>query len=77
MGLTERILKETKKAEDRKNKPVFYEEDEEYYMYMPYQSQGFINENKGVFANDDDTSINTAKSIFDKTAVFKTKKTEE
>ena len=76
MGLTERILKETKKSEEKRTKPVYYEEDEEYYMYMPYPKSGFINENKGVFAAEDESSINTAKSIFDKTAVFHVKRDE-
>ena len=49
------------------------EEDSMGFSYMPYHSMGSLNEYKGVFANDDETSLNTAKSVFDRTAIFHVK----
>ena len=77
MRLTERMLEETKKVNRLKKKEndikQDQDEDETGLMYMPRPTRYFINKDKGVFGNDDDTSINTAKSVFDKTAVFNTR----
>ncbi|MCR5054136.1 MAG: hypothetical protein K6A69_04770 [Lachnospiraceae bacterium] len=75
MNLTDRMLKGTKdldKEQKRKKNNAIVEEDEMGYAYMDAPKWGYLNENKGVFANDDDNSINTMKSVFDRTAVFHT-----
>ena len=41
-----------------------------------YKPEGFLNGYRGVFDTTDEKSLNTAPSIFDKTAVFHTKKEE-
>ena len=74
MRLTERMLNENKKLNKQKAKETNFqldpEEDDMGMAYMPRPKIGYLNENKGVFDNEDETSINTAKSVFDKTAVF-------
>ncbi len=74
MGLTDRMLYETKKLNRQKKKEndiqQDQDEDETGMMYRPRPAFQYINKDKGVFGGDDDTSLNTAKSVFDKTAVF-------
>ena len=76
MRLTDRMLQETKKLNKQKKKENDIQqdkdEDEMGMMYMPRPKIGYLNKNKGVFGGEDDTSINTAKSVFDRTAVFHT-----
>lgn len=76
MKLTDRMLYETKKYNQQKKKEndiqQDQDEDETGMAYMPRPDLVFLNENKGVFANDDNSSINTAKSVFDRTALFHT-----
>ncbi len=63
---------EVRKKED---KSVVFEDDVDgYYMYMNREPSKFINEDKGVFDTTDMKSINTAPSVFDRTAIFHTKK---
>ena len=69
MRLTDRLLDGTKKQLE-KSKEKKRRIDDDDMDYITYKSIGNLNEYKGVFANDDDTSINTAKSVFDRTAVF-------
>ncbi len=45
--------------------------DEETYMYMDKKPVEFINEGDGVFDIKKQTGINSAKSVFDKSAIFK------
>ncbi len=71
----EQSQKEVRKKED---KSVVFEEDVgDYYMYDTRKWAGFLNSNRSVFDNKDETSINTAPSIFDKTAIFHTKKEDD
>ncbi|MBR6257309.1 MAG: hypothetical protein IKR23_08020 [Lachnospiraceae bacterium] len=76
MRLTDRMIEETKKLNRQKKKEndiqQDQDEDEMGMMYMPRPANRYLNKDKGVFGNDDDTSINTAKSVFDRTAVFHT-----
>ena len=48
------------------------EEDEMGYAYADRPPFVFLNRDKGAFANPDEHSLNTAPSVFEKTAVFKT-----
>ena len=48
------------------------EEDEMGYAYADRPPFVFLNRDKGVFANPDEHSLNTAPSVFEKTAIFKT-----
>ena len=78
MQLTDRVIKETKEINKRKAKAaqiqINPEEDEETLTYMPRPAFKYLNEDKGAFANSDENSINTAKSVFDKTAIFRVSK---
>lgn len=71
MQLDDRINKQNKKIEElRKFPPV--DEDEETYLYATRKPMEFINESKnGVFDIKNQSGINTAKSVFDK-SIFKT-----
>ncbi len=76
MQLTERMLRENRELEKKKNTQVvqYAEEDETGMMYMPRPATKFINSGESVFDNKDETSINTAKSVFDRTAIFTVKR---
>ncbi len=50
--------------------------DETGYAYSPAPPHVFLNENKGAFFSKDDTSINTAPSVFEKTTVFHVNQSE-
>ncbi len=77
MLLTQRLLDNNRRinAENKKKNDIQQDQDEDEmgYAYEEPVKWGYLNDYKGVFADDDDNAINTAKSIFDKTAVFKTK----
>ncbi len=76
MQLTERMLRENRELEKKKNTQVvqYAEEDETGMLYMPRPATKFINSGESVFDNKDETSINTAKSVFDRTAIFTVKR---
>ena len=62
--------REVRKKED---KSVVFEEDvDDYYMYMDRKMVPYLNDEKGVFDTTDTKSINTAPSVFDRTALFRT-----
>ncbi len=67
--------KEIRKKEDQSM--VFEEDVGDYLMYDNYKPEGFLNGYRGVFDTTDEKSLNTAPSIFDKTAIFHTKKEAE
>ncbi len=74
MKLTERVLNEGKRAiREKKDKKDFWENEEDNmgYMYEDAPKWKPLNEDEGVFANKDDKSINTAPSVFERTALFR------
>ena len=77
MKLTERVLRDEKRNLQEKKRKFDFWEDEADAMGYAYESppkMRFLNEEQGVFANKDETSINTAPSVFDRTAIFRTNK---
>ena len=70
----EREKEKNRKAKIRnEEKDIDSEEGEETYMYDIRKPMAFINEGEhGVFDITKQTGLNTAKSVFDKGAVFKT-----
>ena len=83
MRITESLVKKTydmrqKEIREKEDKSVIFEDDVDgYYMYDTPKWQGFINENRSVFDKKDDKSLNTAPSVFDRTAIFHTKKEDD
>lgn len=69
------IRKEIRDKED--NQPEFQDEEEGYFMYTDRPYFGDLNSNRSVFDTTDTTSINTAPSVFDRTAIFHTKTENE
>ena len=53
-----------------KQKPVF-DEDEETLMYKPVERRKYFNDSDDVFTQRDVKSLNTAPSVFDRDAIFK------
>ena len=47
------------------------DEDEETLMYRPAERRKFLNDSDDVFTQKDVKSLNTAPSVFDRCAVFK------
>ena len=78
MKLTERMIndsKEQQKKLDKKRAQYFYDDLNGTETGMTYEERpkfSFINSSKSAFDTPDEKSINTAKSIFDKTAIFHT-----
>ncbi len=75
MRFTERIIEEQRKNRLQQERNTDKQQDEQQedemgLAYMPRPRMGFLNENKGIFDNTDTTSINTAPSIFERTAIF-------
>ena len=70
----DKLQKKFQKDEDRRKKPAdYYDEEEETYMYDVKKPMAFINEGEhGVFDITKQTGLNSAKSVFDKGATFKT-----
>lgn len=74
MRLTDRTLYGMKELNRQKKKQNDVQQDQDDDVtgmaYMPRPKPVFLNNDKGVFDNQDEESINTAKSVFDRTAVF-------
>ena len=80
MRLTDRVLDNNKKWNREKKKELDVqqdvEEDDMGYAYDERPKWGYLNTDKGIFADDDNTSINTAPSVFERTAIFRVRKEE-
>ncbi len=75
MRLTDRVIEEQRrnrlqKEKETENQQEENQEDETGMAYRERPRFRFINDNNSIFDNDDDTSINTAPSVFDRTAIF-------
>ncbi len=75
MRFTDRIIEEQRKSRlqqerETDNQQDENQEDEMGLAYKPRPRMRFLNENRGIFDNKDDHSINTAPSIFERTAIF-------
>ena len=76
MGLDNRLDKDMKEIDKvRKFRNYDTSDDldgsEETLTYMKRRPAAFINEGNGVFDIKKQTGLNTAKSVFDKSAIFK------
>ena len=71
--INDELVRKNKEKNDKDIKigSGYYDEEEETYMYDVRKPQAFINEGAGVFDISKQTGINTAKSVFDRTALFK------
>ena len=73
--INDELSKKNKEKNERDIKigSGYYDEEEETYMYDVRRPMAFINDSEhGVFDISRLTGINTAKSVFDRGAVFKT-----
>ncbi len=72
--INDELVRKNKEKNDRDIKigSGYYDEEEETYLYDVRKPQEFINEGHGVFDISKQTGINTAKSVFDKGAYFRT-----
>lgn len=81
MALTERLIKGTQDVNRQKareyERQLDPEEDETGMAYAPRKTNQFINEEKGVFTTEMTSGINTEKSVFDKTAIFRVGNAED
>ena len=66
MNLSDRLAKQQRKK--NVNRP---EEEEETLTYLNRKSERSLNEEQGIFQGKTFEGINTEKSIFDRTAVFR------
>ncbi len=67
--------KELKKLRDRRLYADGDDEEstEEWFMYAEREKQPYFNKDRGVFEETDKKALNSALSVFDATAVFRTK----
>lgn len=75
MQLTERLIRDTGMKMKRKNALPF-EEEEDTMTYASRDRQKPLNRQTGVFHQQKLEGINTGRSVFDETAVFRTEKKE-
>lgn len=75
MQLTERLIRDTGMKMKRKN-ALPSEEEEDTMSYASRDRQKPLNRQAGVFHQQKLEGINTAGSVFDETAVFRTEKKE-
>ena len=64
-----RLDRENKKRDEKQQEP---EEDEQGYAYQSPPKWGYLNDYRGVFTDSAVQGINTAQSVFDRTALFRT-----
>ncbi len=50
----------------------YYQEEPDWMEYLERKSPGAINREEGVFGQERDSSINTARSVFEKGVIFST-----
>ena len=78
MKITDRMIEDANenKRELDKKRAQYYQDDlngtEMGYAYDDPVPMTFMNSKKSVFDTPDETSNNTAKSVFDRTAIFHT-----
>ncbi len=77
MNLGERLDKRIRKTAAPKGpEDLYYDTEADWMEYAPRETEGNLNENEGVFVRENIGGINTAKSVFDATAVFRVKQDE-
>ena len=78
MRVEKELVRSNKNAdEDKKAKKRRLDEpDDDLIEYRPHEWH-YINEGRNAFTSNMDSGINTAESVFDKYAVFKTHKQED
>ena len=73
MGLNERLYRDLERNERKRNSQDPYYADEPDWMIYEDRKMGEpLNRFKGSFAVKDETSINTAPSVFEKGTIFRT-----
>ena len=75
MRVTDRLIQDAKKREKRRRAPG--DEAEETYTYLPRTRQKAVNQEPGAFGSAMREGINTRRSAFDESAVFRTGKGQE
>ena len=72
MRIDDRLVKQNQDLLKKKRQRQL-DEDEETLRYAPSYRTKPINKNKGVFPEESFGGINTAQSVFDRTAIFNTR----
>ncbi len=77
MNLGERLDKRIRRAAGpQPPEDLYYDTEADWMEYAPRKSEGNLNENEGAFVREHTGGINTAKSVFDATTVFRTRQEE-
>ncbi|MCR5278206.1 MAG: hypothetical protein K6E19_02085 [Lachnospiraceae bacterium] len=74
MHIDERLAKQNKELQKKKQKRTFDDDGEDTLTYAPWKVMEPLNKYKGAFNDNSGSGINTAQSVFDRTAVFHTGK---
>ena len=68
--LSDELIKKNKEKQ-KQNQIRVFDEDEETLMYKPAERRKYFNDSDDAFTQKDVKSINTAPSVFDRGAIFK------
>ncbi len=69
--------RDLEKEKKRKREQQFIDDDEMGMAYMRRERMKPLDTDPGIFNQKDETSINTMKSVFDRTAIFHTRKDQD
>jgi hypothetical protein len=75
MELDDRLLRDMKRNEQAAQRDAYYADEPDWMIYGKREREVPLNEYRGVFETKDETSINTAPSVFEKGTIFHTGKT--
>ena len=71
--LADELIKQNKQ---RQKQTEVFDEGEETLMYKPAERRKYFNDSDDVFTQKDVKSLNTAPSVFDRGAIFKSVRTD-
>jgi len=72
MGLYDRLVSDIRNKSKNASGDLYYAEEPDWMIYEERKVEEPLNENKGIYADEDLKSINTAPSVFEKGTIFRT-----
>ena len=72
MGLYDRLVSDIRNKSKNASSDLYYAEEPDWMIYEERKVEEPLNENKGIYADEDLKSINTAPSVFEKGTIFRT-----
>ncbi len=76
MDIDDRLFRDMRRNERAAGQDAYYAEEPDWMIYENRERQQPLNEYRGVFEKKDETSINTAPSVFEKGTIFRIRETD-